>query len=160
MNLKGAFFDNKKITVTSKKLGEGQFGKVYIVGYNKEGEKNAAKIIKNDFELNVSKQMILLREIVILYKMKHPAISQFYGINFHTFDNPYNLELTIITEYYSQGSLKSILKKEQDNFVDDNWTPTKKYFCLIGIADAMRYLHEYGIVHQDLKPENILIDEN
>ena len=37
---------------------------------------------------------------------------------------------------------------------------TKKYIILLGIANAMRYLHHNGIIHRDLKPENILIDEN
>ena len=32
--------------------------------------------------------------------------------------------------------------------------------CLLGIVDAMRYLHKHGILHRDLKPQNILIDSN
>ena len=36
----------------------------------------------------------------------------------------------------------------------------KKYICLIGIADEMRYLHKLGIFQCDLKSENILIDDD
>ena len=53
-----------------------------------------------------------------------------------------------------------ILNKEKQSLSDSNWTPTKKYICLLGITDAMRYLHLQGIIHRDLKPENILVDEN
>ena len=31
---------------------------------------------------------------------------------------------------------------------------------LIGICDALDYMHKHGIVHRDLKPENIMVDEN
>lgn len=58
------------------------------------------------------------------------------------------------------GSLKSHFIKEKSNKPDSKWNWTKKYISLLGISDAMRYLHEHGIVHRDLKPQNILIDEN
>lgn len=64
------------------------------------------------------------------------------------------------TEYLKNGSLKKILDKEKLSTADLNWTPTKKYICLLGICDAMRYLHENQIIHRDLKPQNILIDSD
>ncbi|KAK8838287.1 hypothetical protein M9Y10_035710 [Tritrichomonas musculus] len=44
------------------------------------------------------------------------------------------------------------------NIADNNWSPTKKYIYLLGISDAMRFLHKSGILHRDLKPQNILVD--
>ena len=63
-------------------------------------------------------------------------------------------------DYMKNGSLRTILNKENDNLADADWNPTKKYICLLGISNAMKYLHKKGILHRDLKPENILIDEN
>ena len=60
--------------------------------------------------------------------------------------------------YLPNGSLIELLDKEKNSLADMNWTPTKKYISLIGIAAAMRYLHENNIIHRDLKPQNILID--
>lgn len=60
----------------------------------------------------------------------------------------------------AHGSLKEILAKERHSIADFDWNPTKKYISLLGISNAMRYLHKKGILHRDLKPENILIDDN
>lgn len=65
-------------------------------------------------------------ESLILYKIDHHAIIKFYGINFHSFDDPYQLPLTILTEYISEGSLKDILIKEQHLYRDSGWDATKK----------------------------------
>lgn len=74
--------------------------------------------------------------------------------------DPSKLEPTLLTEYLCNGSLKEVLDKERRCIADSNWNPTKKCICLIGIADAMRCLHEHGILHSDLKPANILIGSN
>ena len=104
--------------------------------------------------------MLFLRESEILHKLSHPSIVKFCGINFQSFKDQSILSPTIITEYLPNGSLKEILNKENNSLADKDWGSTKKYICLLGITDAMRYLHKHGILHRDLKPENILIDAN
>ncbi|KAK8883844.1 hypothetical protein M9Y10_042943 [Tritrichomonas musculus] len=160
MDFEGAFFDTTDYEPTNKMLGKGSFGKVFVVNNTKDGKQYAAKLLNPDNMLKSKDQMMLLREVQILCKLDHPSIVKFYGINFHSFLNPTQLEPTILTEYLKNGSLKKVLDKEKNSIADLNWSPTKKYINLLGISDAMRYLHSKGVLHRDLKPENILIDEN
>lgn len=160
MDFKGVFFNPNDFTLTKQMLGKGSFGTVYLATNNKDNQTYAAKLINVDTEIDGNDQMLIMRESTILAQLDHPSVLKFLGVNFRSLKNLKQFQPTIITEYLPNGSLKAILDKEKKSIADSNWSPTKKYICLIGIADAMRYLHEHGIMHRDLKPENILIDEN
>lgn len=163
MNLpdfKDAFYNVSDYKLTKKKLGSGTFGTVYVI-LNVLSKKNyAVKIINTDKGFDGKEQMLLMRESMLLHELHHPGIVKFIGINFQSLNDSQKLEPSIITEYLPNGSLKTILDNEKNSIADAEWTPSKKYISLIGIAAAMKYLHEHNIVHRDLKPENILIDEN
>lgn len=88
-------------------------------------------------------------------KLDHPSIIKFNGINFQYVES--TLKPILITEYFTNGSLKTLLNKENQN---EKWNQTTKSIFLLGISNAIKYLHENGIFHLDLKPENVLIDEN
>lgn len=158
MDIGDCFFDTQDYIQINKNLGEGSFGKVYVIKSKDSENLYAAKSIKPQCIFTNYQQTLFLRESLNLSKINHPAIVQFYGINLHSFEDPSILEPTILIEYYPKGSLKEILDNEKLSNADDNWSPTKKYICLLGITDAMRYLHKIGIIHRDLKPQNILID--
>ena len=61
----------------------------------------------------------------------------------------------MITDYMSNGSLCDMLKKEMRGLAYHDFTMTKKYIILFGIALGMKLLHYKSIVHHDLKPDNI-----
>lgn len=157
MDFEGAFFDTEDYQLTDTLLGEGSYGKVYVVISLKDNAQYAAKIINSKNLTKGSQQMMLIRESGILHRLNHPAVVKFIGINFHSFNDTYQLEPTIITEYLKNGSLRKVIDDSAKK-TNKNWNATKKYICLLGIADAMRYLHEQGVIHRDLKPENVLID--
>lgn len=159
-DLESAFYNTADYEISQIPIGQGAFGTVYIAENRKDHQKYACKIINIGENFNGHDQMLFMRESLILQKLDHPSIVKFYGINFQSFQNSTIFGPSIITEYLRHGSLKDILNSERNSIADCDWTPTKKYICLIGIANAMRYLHQKGILHRDLKPENILIDEN
>ncbi|KAK8849325.1 hypothetical protein M9Y10_018697 [Tritrichomonas musculus] len=160
MNYQGAFFNTNDYELTKECLGHGAFGTVYVAKSKKDDTNYAIKIIKTEGGFNGDQQMQLMRESMILRELHHPSIVQFIGINFQSFNDPNKLEPSIITEYLPNGSLKDILDKEKRSLAVSDWTPTKKYISLLGIANAMKYLHQKKIIHRDLKPQNILMDCN
>ncbi|KAK8845859.1 hypothetical protein M9Y10_020785 [Tritrichomonas musculus] len=160
MELEGSFFNIADFEILETQLGKGTFGEVFLARNLKNKKLYAAKILKSESGFDGQQQMILLRECSILRRLNHPSIVKFQGVNFQSFSNPSQLEPTIITEYIPNGSPKNLLDDKRGKPRDPIWTFTKKYIALLGISNALRYLHEHGILHRDLKSQNILLDEN
>lgn len=78
MDLEGIFFNTKDYELSDKEIGKGAFGTVYIVTNKKN-----PKFLEDGFD--GYEQKILLRESLILHKMKHPFIVKYAGINFRSF---------------------------------------------------------------------------
>ena len=150
MELSNVFIYSADFNFIDKKIGEGPIGSIFIANNNKDKIDYSLKIINTNGKFDGNNQAQLVRESLILQSLNHPSIAKFKGINFQSFSDPNKLEPSIITEYYSKGSLK--------NFT--NWNSTRKCITLLGISNAMRYLHQKNIISCDLKPENILFDDN
>ena len=133
-------------------LGEGSFGKVYLIRQKQIKTLYAAKILKFHFQKYSKEQQLFFQELLTFSKINHPTILPLYGFNFANFeDQPYP---TIITEYMTKGSLHQIFTQNV------TLSPSIKYIILYGIAEGMNYLHSKGIIHRKLSPNNILTDSN
>ncbi|KAG8381304.1 hypothetical protein BUALT_Bualt06G0108500 [Buddleja alternifolia] len=133
-----------------KLLGRGTFGHVYV-GFNSEtGEMCAMKevtLFADDAKSKESAKQ-LGQEIVLLSRLKHPNIVQYYGTE------TVGDKLYIYLEYVSGGSIHKIL--QEYGKLGESAIRSYTQQILSGLA----YLHAKNTVHRDIKGANILVDPN
>ena len=134
-----------------KKIGEGTFGEIFLIENKEDHKLYAAKEMKSADES-------FSKEIKSYSKVNNQAILTTYGYYFKNTDEIN--QPVIISDYMPNGSLQEMLQKERVSLARHDFTSTKKFIILIGVALGMKYLHFKGIVHRDLKPGNILLDKD
>uniref|UniRef100_A0A2A4K9Z0 Ribosomal protein S6 kinase n=1 Tax=Heliothis virescens TaxID=7102 RepID=A0A2A4K9Z0_HELVI len=131
-----------------KVLGEGSFGKVFLVrkvtGAD-AGTLYAMKVLKKA-TLKVRDRERTKMERNILVEMGHPFIVKLH----YAFQTAGKLYL--ILDFLRGGDLFSRLSKEV------MFTEEDVKFYLAELALALEHVHKLGIIYRDLKPENILLD--
>ncbi|SPP77849.1 ribosomal protein S6 kinase 2 beta [Drosophila guanche] len=131
-------------------LGEGSFGKVFLVRKiigKDAGTLYAMKVLKKA-TLKVKDRVRSTNERKILADVGHAFIVRLH----YAFQTPGKLYL--ILDFLRGGDLFTRLSKEV------MFTEEDVKFYLAELALAMNHLHTLGIIYRDLKPENILLDEH
>ena len=131
-----------------KKLGEGGFGKVYLVRQKMSNKYYTIKILNHNSN-NVKDINFLFKEINILMRLKHPQIIELYSFCL-TDEN----EFALIMEYIPGGTLKEYIKKNKK--LDEE----EAKIILKQILEIILYCHKMNIIHHDLKPDNILFTDD
>ena len=129
-------------------LGEGSFGKVYLVKKltgPDVGTLYAMKVLRKA-TLKVRDRVRSKKERDILADVNHPFIVKL-NYAFQT-----EGKLYLVLDYLKGGDLFTRLNKEV-MFTEDDVK-----FYLAELALALDHLHSLGIIYRDLKPENILLD--
>lgn len=126
-----------------KSLGEGSFGKVYLVRHRDSKMIRAMKEIAKD---DSNKEEDILNEMEILKRLDHPNIVKIY--EFFEFKNKYYF----ITEFCQMGELFDEINKIH-KFKEDH-AASIMYQLLLSVY----YCHINNVIHRDLKPENILLE--
>ncbi|XP_065175255.1 ribosomal protein S6 kinase 2 beta-like [Sycon ciliatum] len=131
-----------------KVLGQGSFGKVFLVRKKKgaDGGKLYAMKVLRKATLKVRDRYRTKMERNILKDIDHPFVVQL-RYAFQTSDKVY-----LILEFLRGGDLFNRLNREV-MFTEDDVT-----FYLAELALALNHLHSLGIIYRDLKPENVLLD--
>ena len=131
-------------------IGEGSFGKVFLVKHNKTNEKYAIKRISKLDKNNQEGKTYFRREIEIMYKIHQQNIVRLFN---HFEDNEY---CYFVMEYIENGNLFTQPSWQRDKCFTANEVAKiiKEIIC------AVYYLHNMNppIIHRDIKPENVLID--
>ncbi|XP_074179678.1 ribosomal protein S6 kinase alpha-6 isoform X1 [Rhinolophus sinicus] len=132
-----------------KVLGQGSFGKVFLVRKKTgpdAGQLYAMKVLKKA-SLKVRDRIRTKMERDILVEVNHPFIVKLH----YAFQTEGKLYL--ILDFLRGGDVFTRLSKEV------MFTEEDVKFYLAELALALDHLHQLGIVYRDLKPENILLDE-
>lgn len=156
MDFKGSIFNSDDYELTDEFLDQGVFGRIRLIKQKTDDKEYAAKIINISSEFNSANQMELMLNFPKLQKVSHPALIEYVGLNFQSLEDRSLFEPTVITVFLQNGNLTQFLEKDEN----PQWTITKKCITILGISNALKFLHKNEILHRDLKPENIIFDEN
>jgi NIMA (never in mitosis gene a)-related kinase len=128
-------------------LGEGSFGKCYLVESLSDKAKCVIKQIDIKFMTQQEKDETI-REALILQHLKHPNI-----ISFRDAYTTKKQKLCIVMDFADGGDLQSKIKERAGRpFTEDevlNW--------FVQICLAMKHVHDRKILHRDLKAGNIFL---
>jgi serine/threonine protein kinase len=88
----------------------------------------------------------LEREALVWQRLRHPNVSEFYGLAFSFGYMP-----ALILQFYSQGNVVEFCKGKKGE---------DKLDMVRQIAGGLEYLHANGVIHGDLRGANVLVDHN
>lgn len=141
--------------VAKSVLGGGAFGKVYKCVHKETGVEYACKIVRccdrttcdslNNGEQSASDWRLALNEIDVISRLEHPNVVKMKEC-FVEGPNVY-----VIMELLTGGDLL-------ENLADMGvYREQEALLIFRQILEAMKYMHENGVVHCDVKMENILL---
>ena len=144
-------FNEDDYTVITQ-LGEGTFGKIYLV---EDNEKNLF-CMKKMITSNKTSYEELSREYDIFIKYKHKYILSILGISKKILDDT-TYCMYILMEVAKTDWEKEINERQMKN---NFYTEDELINILKQLTSALVYLQKNNISHRDIKTQNILVFEN
>jgi serine/threonine protein kinase len=109
------------------------------------GRPVAIKVPHPEMESDVVLFERFQREDEIGRKLDHPGVVKVYADDDRS-------QFYMVMEWVDGRLLRQILNEQKP------LSPDRAVRIATGIAEALDYIHNHGVVHRDLKPENIMVD--
>lgn len=126
-------------------LGSGTVGTIYRATEKATGRLVAVKRLHPSFSSNQMIAARFRREMLILERLRHPNIVEYYGGG-----EEKDGHLFYVMELVLGGSIQDLLKNGPLS-----WKIVVN--CLRQICSALQCAHNHGIIHRDLKPSNLFL---
>ena len=133
-------------------LGQGSFGKIYLVQNSKNELFTMKKLVYSE-ELDVQ---TVIKEYKMCYKIKHPNVVKILGIYSKKLD-----KTTYVVYVLMEVGLTD-WEKEIKTHIEKNIYYTEKELIHIikQLTQVLSFLQKSNISHRDIKPQNILVFKN
>ncbi|GAU96744.1 hypothetical protein RvY_08143 [Ramazzottius varieornatus] len=132
-----------------KPIGEGSFGRVYLVHDKTTGNKYVMKEI-NTAKISLKEYNEARQEVAVLSTLRHPNIVAYR----ESFEDKGNL--FIVMQYCEGGDLFSKIERQYGTlFSEDHILDWFVQLCL-----AVKYIHDRRILHRDIKSQNVFLTKN
>ncbi|EGR27132.1 protein kinase domain protein [Ichthyophthirius multifiliis] len=130
-----------------KLLGEGAFGKAFLVQCKSDGSYCVIKKMEMK-NMTEEEKKETLREARILEALKHPNIVRFREV-YKTKKG----QLCIVMDYCDGGDLSNKIKEYKGKYIPEN--QILDWFTQICLS--LKHIHDRKIIHRDLKTQNIFL---
>lgn len=136
---------------TSKPLGSGAMGTVYM-GYRvKDGVRMAIKRVKDSYSNNPMIRERAKQEASLAFR--HNNLVEMIGYCEYASDNG---PIFLVSKYVSGKNIDEYAKE----FLNGSDRVEKICNAIFQILDALEYVHSRGVIHRDIKPSNIMVESD
>lgn len=135
-----------------KLLGEGGFGKTYLVEDSVSGDRQVLKLLLKTIPIAVK---LFQREAKVLSQLDHPGIPKVWGETF-TFRSGFSIHPLhcLVMEFIEGLDLQSWLRTSESPI--DLETTIAMFKQLLEILNVLHHNPIYPCFHRDIKPANIM----
>ncbi|MBP7147210.1 MAG: serine/threonine protein kinase [Acidobacteria bacterium] len=136
-------------------LGRGGMGVVYEAEQQTPTRRVALKVIRADVALDDVQVAMFRREVEVLARLEHPLIARIYESG-RTDAGQHFFAMELVRG----ATLSEFLGNRATSSPLDSAELRRRLAMFAGIAEAVHYAHQRGVIHRDLKPSNLIVTGN